>query len=623
MTSLRKTVWTALFAASVLLSAQEQPEAELKTVTFSHEYSQPLRLTGYVSTPSLSKEFTRGIRQMENPEVEWEVEVSGEGGALAGAKFKTVTDQEGGTRLSAMFWNKKTSEKKVRFSGKFQIPAESPILTSTLLVFNCKKTGTVLIHSVKLTATGKPRAPVKPDPKTVKKIDPKAPVPQRELVFQPKQFTAGVYFYVGLNSLGKTREEAEAKFRLCMKDIAAHHCNTVYLSGISGNPEGFARCCKIAQECGLQVIAQGNGPLYLRTENGMGYFKSNSLPALRKMLPQLKADNLIGFTTKEEVDPTDSAVRILHLGRLEQRKLMTAPVFTLHNRLPSMAMDDDPENQPDWYAFDMYRFKLHPERHVIMTPSKAAFRIVTNLEIAYLHAAKFGRPLIFVAQGVKTYVTVKSKKYTKASGMTEISPGVWQGYGRYMPKHGMDLQFWLGVMSGCRGILIYHYMSGKVETALVDRDLKPQFYWTEFSDCLAEAEPLFPLFNTWYKQQPDPDAYSASSSTVRLRTFKHPDFQGTFILPVNILIARWDKNNPRLTTVKTQLHSDKENLQGFEWAEPQTFELKVKGEGKVYDVLTGKEADLQKITLGPGKGRVFFQGRAAELAAVREKFGIK
>ena len=271
----------------------------------------------------------------------------------------------------------------------------------------------------------------------------------------------------------------------------------------------------------------------------------------------------------------------------------------------------------------MYRFKLHPERHVIMTPSKAAFRIVTNLEIAYLHAAKFGRPLFFVAQGVKTYVTVKSKKYTKASGMTEISPGVWQGYGRYMPKYGMNLQFWLGVMSGCRGILIYHYMSGRVETALVDRDLKPQFYWTEFSDCLAEAEPLFPLFNTWYKQQPDPDAYSASSSTIRLRTFKHPDFQGTFILPVNILIARWDKNNPRLTTVKTQLHSDQENLQGFEWAEPQTFELKVKGKEKVYDLLTGKAADLQKITLEPGKGRVFFQGSEAELAAVRKKFGIK
>ncbi|MBQ9337767.1 MAG: hypothetical protein IJS14_10785 [Lentisphaeria bacterium] len=620
MTFFRKAAWAVLFGVSaVLTGAEADAPAPEATAEYEQKFAEPFSGTDYAKTIPMPRAFLGKLRKIKDPEIDWECEVSAtEAGKLAGFKFKIFSPEKNGTRAENLFWKKKIPAEPMKLSGKIAFKTEGRITNAVLIVYNLNKTGAMRLHSIRLTAKGAVRPKEAPVRKVLKKIDPASPVPQNPLTFRMPRFMTGVYFYLGLSRLGKTPEEWEKKFRDCMKDIAAHHCNTVYISGISGNPDAFNKCCKIAAEYGLNVIGQGNGPLYLRPENGRDYFESRSLPALRAGLPKLKADNLIGFTVKEEVNPNDPAIEMLRDGREEQRKLMPGvPAFTLHNVLPSVAMDDDPERQPDMYAFDMYRFKLHPERHVVMTPSKAAFRIPTNLEIAYLHAAKFGKPLIFVAQGVKTYVTVKSKKYTKASGMTEIEPGVWRGYGRYMPKYGMNLQFWLGVMSGCRGILIYHYMTSRSETALVDIDLKPQPYWTEFSDCLAEAEPLFPLFNSWYKQQPDP-AYSASPGTVKVRTFKHPDFKGTFILPVNTLIARWDKTNPRLTTVKTQLHSDEENLQGFEWAEPQTCTLKVKDGDKVYDLLTGKEADLQKITLEPGKGRVFFQGSESELENVRK-----
>ena len=613
---LKSIILPFLLAGAFMLGADDGENGKAE---FSQTYSKPKIEKGYASRIDIPPVFIQQLRLLEIPEFTWEIKVNGtEDGKLAGALFKIFYAKKTETPLQRLFWKKKLSTEPVSFSGEFT--AADRILFARLIVYNLNSKGNLCVESVRLTATGK----LIPKKKraALPKIDPAAPVPQNPLVFQPQKFTAGVYFYLGKKTLGKTSAESEQKFRECMQDIAAHHCNTVYLSGISGYPEIFQRYCQIAAENGLHVIAQGNGGLYIQPEYGTGFYLSNTLPRLRSQLPKLMNDNLIGFSVLEEPDSSGETIGLLRQARLEQKKHMPkVPTYTLHNQWDAMLADDDPSRQPDWYAFDMYRFKLHPERNVIMTPSKAAYRLQTNLGIAYSHAAKYGRPLIFVGQGVKVFTTRKSAKFTKASGMKEIKPGIWQGYIRYLPKYGMNMQFWLSVMSGCRGMMVYHYMSSRAETALVSSDLKPQSYWTEFGNCLAEAEPLFPLFNSWYKQSSDP-AYATSSKTVPLRTFRHPKFKGVFILPVNTLIARWDKNNPILTNENTQLYSDRENLQGFEWAGPQSFSMTVKGTEPVFDLLSGKNVDLNKITLAPGKGRVFFQGNQAEADAVRKYFGI-
>lgn len=616
------------FFALIFTGLISMVSAQEKTVVFEQSFpaGKELEFTGYVRSVQVSHPFIAGLKNMRDAKLKLEAEVSASSPeALFGAKFKPYLSEGGTPALHDLCWKQKTTENftKYRVETSFHPEYDRNLITGGILLFyNTTQKGALKIRSFKLTAVGIEEKTASEETRNpAKTIVNDGTVPVRELDVKRDFFPAGVYYYTSEKALQNLAEKrkvsTEEMLGIIAADIAKHNCNTVYLSGVSGTPGFFKTCCRIAAQHGLKVIAQGNGVLYLRPERGNAYYESTTLPAHEKILPELDGTpNLIGFTVKEEVDPEANAIDLLCRARGKQKKLMpNTPVFTLHNRLASVAMDDDAKNQPDWYGLDMYRFKLHPDRHVVMTPSKAAYRITTNLELAYLHAMRFGRPLVFVAQGVREYATVKSDKYTKASGMVETEPGVWRGYVRYMPKNGMNLQFWLGVMSGCRGILIYHYMDGSAEKALVDKDLKPTWYWEEFSDCLNEAKPLFPLFASWYKR--NAGEVVADTDTVFVRTFRHPEIKGTFILPVNTQIAFWDKNNPRLTNVQTQLYSDEENLQGFVWAGPQTFRLSLKEKTPVWDVLTGKKTDPAAITLPPGKGRVFFQGAESELQKVR------
>lgn len=602
----------------------EEKEKTHLTATFEKTFEEPLKVNKYVWAYDVGGNFASTIRKLKNQLLTVEMVVSGEDkNTLAGAKVKLFSKRKGGTFLAPIFWKKKVTKEKTLYKGV----CDAKVIDASrvqFLVYNCTVKGTLLVHSIKMTVAGECYTKAELKKKSAgKKIDPKGKIPLTPLTVKRDFFPAGVYFYVTEKFLGKTPAEAEKKFRACMKDIASHHCNTVYISGLSSEPEVLNKYCKIASEYGIKVFAQGNGSLYVQIGKGPDYFENVTMRSFRKNLPLIKADNLMGFSTKEEVDPEPYAIDLMQKARASQKQLLKkVPTYTLHNRLNAMAMDDDPANQPDWYAFDMYRFKLHPSRNVVMTPSKAAYRIRTNLEIAYLHAAKYGKPLIFTGQGVKVFSTVKSNKFTKASAMKEISPGVWQGYTRYMPKNAMYLQFYLSVMSGCRGFLVYHYMSADKEQTLVKKDLTPQFYWTEMGECLSEAKALFPLFASWYKQDVRKDL-KTSSKTVWVREFKLPDMPGSFYLPVNTLLAKWDKNNPILTNVNTQLYSDKDNLQGFEWASAQTFSLALPGKEPLYDLLTGKVVDKNKITLEPGRGRVFYQGKKNDLDSIRKRFSLK
>ena len=603
--------------------------AEEKTIVFEQSFpaGKELEFSTYVRPVPIKQSWIAALRNFSRAALKCEVEASGSSPKAAfGMKIKFFL-REGSAPLRNLCWKQTMTDQYRKYVSEIPYDSDNEreqVCGGQLLVYNCTRNGTIKIRHIKLSATGNEEKNTGSTPPEARKIVNDGTVPKQKLCKENLFFPAGVYYYTSGEALrtpaGKENLSSGAMFDRVAADIAKHHCNTIYLSGISGDPGLFRECIGIAAKHGLRVIAQGNGVLYLRPERGKAYYESTTLPALRKTLPELDGlSNLIGFTIKEEVDPVPYAMELLRKARTVQREKMPhTPVFTLHNRLTSLFMDDDTACQPDWYAFDMYRFKLHPARKVIMTPSKAAYRIATNLEKAYLHTARFGRPLIFVAQGVREYATIQSNTLTRASGMKEVKPGVWRGYVRYLPKNAMNLQFWLGVMSGCRGILIYHYMDSGMTKALVDHNLHPTWYWEEFASCLKEAKPLCPLFASWYKR--DSGEAATDVKTVWVRTFEHPEFQGTFILPVNTQIASWDRTNPRLTDIKTQLYSDEENLQGFVWAPPCSFRLLLKKKAPLWDLLTGDMVDPTSLSLPPGKGRVFFQGTKGELDKIRGRF---
>jgi hypothetical protein len=249
-----------------------------------------------------------------------------------------------------------------------------------------------------------------------------------------------------------------------------------------------------------------------------------------------------------------------------------------------------------------------------------------EINSVYQFAASRGRPLIYVGQGYKSEV-FNSKTGGSKSGYREISPGVWRGYDRYMPKNGMSLQFYLSVAAGARGFLLYFYQSFIPGTekdarsdALVTPEGKETWFWRETGECLKEAKVFFPLFSSWFREVESHAA--ADDSQVLTPSFIRPDIKGRFFLPVNTHIANWDKTNPNRPNDDTNLKSDGENIQGFEWVGAKTFKLNLKNLGKLWNVQTGVEVDPAKITLAPGKGAVLFQGDAEELGRIRKELKI-
>ena len=137
-------------------------------------------------------------------------------------------------------------------------------------------------------------------------------------------------------------------------------------------------------------------------------------------------------------------------------------------------------------------------------------------------------------------------------------------------------------------------------------------------DCFNANKPLLPLFMEWCREG-NPAAVSPEKD-VMVNTFIVPGFKGRFVLPVNTLIANWDKNNPIRTDKNTQLHAGLYNLEGFKWAGPRKISLQLAGKGELRDYLTGKIVEPAAITLPPGQGRVLFQGTEAEYKAMKKHF---
>ena len=334
---------------------------------------------------------------------------------------------------------------------------------------------------------------------------------------------------------------------------------------------------------------------------------------------------------KEEVRPAEKEMSLMRQGRkLSKEQMPKIPVFTLHNNITSMRKDNG-KDIPEWFGFDRYRFRMVLDakgKYVISTPSDMTRLISKEIGEFYNAAAALKRPLIYVGQGYKAHEIRKSDKYSKATGYKEIAPGTWKGYFRYMPKNGMHLQFWIAVSRGCRGYLIYHYQTGSegnevgrlYEEDLVDLRGKESWYWKEAGECFKANAWLFPVFSEWCRE--GKPAASSPTKDVHVNTFILPGYKGRFVLPLNTQIATWDKTNPFRTNANTQLYSDDENLQGFNWSGPRKVVVKLANKGELRDFQTGKVVNPAEIVLPPGQGRVYFQGSKAEFDAVKKHFKL-
>jgi hypothetical protein len=314
------------------------------------------------------------------------------------------------------------------------------------------------------------------------------------------------------------------------------------------------------------------------------------------------------------------------------------PMSTLHNNYTAML--NDTKDLPDWFGFDRYRFRI------VGTPEKKNFAISTPTDMVRLlrsEIAKFqriaaerGRPLIYVGQSYRQENEIRNKNVTLKSGFKEISPGVWRGWFRYMPPHGMYLQFWLAVAEGAKGFMMYHYRTFDIPKAwleksgviqdigLVDKMGKANGFWSEFGECAGEAKSFFPLFSTWFKE----GVVNAKTDNkwVFVNSFILKDIKGRFFVPVNTKIATWDKHCPWRPKDNTQLHYSKDRLAGFAPVGNLSFNIQPLTDGALWNLADGTQlgskAGKYSLSLKPGQGTIIFQGTKEELNKIRKRLKL-
>ena len=550
------------------------------------------------------------------------VTVKAAGNAKFGIRLR-VYPQQGKPEFKSLIWNAalKPAGTEVSAVSSFELDPDL-IKKVEVFTYNINKKGTLKVQSIKVTDAKSVPAAV--FPKTGKKT-------YTQFDYKPGFFPLGVYVYLsGREYVEKTLApargmNAEQYFDAIFSDMKAHGCNTVYLANITTDPDFFKFACKKAEAHGLKVFAQGTKELYIRTNRDRKYFDSVTVPAIKKYLHHYNdIPNLAAYTCKEEVQPKPHEFALMKDGRrLSKEQMPKIPVFTLHNNINSMRLDNG-KDIPEWFGFDRYRFRTvlnGKGKLVISTPSDMVRLISREIGEFYEEAAARKRPLIYVAQGYIEYKETDDKRLSEATGFKKLPNGKWSGFHRYMPKNGMHLQFWIALSQGCRGFMVFHYQhkkSGDRSSGLVDLKGKESWFWKEMGDCFNANKPLLPLFMEWCREG-NPAAVSPEKD-VMVNTFIVPGFKGRFVLPVNTLIANWDKNNPIRTDKNTQLHAGQYNLEGFKWAGPRKISLQLAGKGELRDYLTGKIVEPAAITLPPGQGRVLFQGTEAEYKAMKKHF---
>ena len=166
-----------------------------------------------------------------------------------------------------------------------------------VFAYNCNRQGKMKIESVQLREEKK-----KPQAAAV------APIKQTYTHWRrkPDFFPTGVYLYGTPQELQKIAAvqnlTLEQYFKKIFQDIRAHSCNSIYLANLTMSPEIFLQACRLADEAGIKVFAQGTRDLYIRATRGAEYFAEVTEPASRKYLPAYnEVPNLVGYLNIEEV----------------------------------------------------------------------------------------------------------------------------------------------------------------------------------------------------------------------------------------------------------------------------------------------------------------------------------
>jgi hypothetical protein len=444
--------------------------------------------------------------------------------------------------------------------------------------------------------------------------------------YKPSFFPVGVYIYGNeeeLTSLASKRNLSyEQWLEETFKDLKRHNCNSVYIANLSNNPKGFRKAVLSAERNNLYVFAQLTASMYLRPSLGIDHYKNVTLKAVEKFIPQYHdLPAIVAWMPKEE--PSTSEVPLLANYRKYIKQLdKNRAIFTLHNT--AEPFEKDIENLPEWFGFDRYRFKTMIGKYgmLVSTPKDMVSRLCSELDLFYSLASQRRRPLIYVMQGFATdwlgtkeqlLKFTKGKLPTKRSGWVQIENDLWFGWTKYpVPKFGMRLQCWLGVLEGAKGLLVYRYNPqgediGKRKVALIGHDGSETQQWKEFGETIAVLNPLFPLFLSWTKEA----SYVIQSNNpdVLVSSFVDKISNQRYVVIVNSKIAEWDNNSPALVGSNTELHFDFHGLQGLREAGDLKARFTIISGYYIKDLITNQIVEVDKensfeLSLPPGGGRV-------------------
>ncbi len=444
---------------------------------------------------------------------------------------------------------------------------------------------------------------------------------------KPSLFPVGVYFYGAADHHAQLAERRGMKladwFDFCMKDMAAHGCNTVYVANIANKPDDFRLVTGIAQKHGLGVFGQLTRDLYLRPGKGRKHYDEVTVPTAKRILPGYRGlKGLLTWMPKEEAAPKE-VPQLQEYRKLVRQLDPTHAIYTLHNNIGTFRADD--KELPEWFGFDRYRFRSLFGSYgiLISTPKDAAIRLREDIADFYIEAAKRGRPMIYVLQGGGWDWKGSEEKLLKEltsgvrpgenSGWQEIEPGIWFGWPRYLvPKYGMKLQCWLSVLEGAKGLHIYHYLGrgdelGKRQFGVVGQLREETPRWREFADTVAEIKPFVPTILRWHKEAVCP--VQANHPEVFVRSFIFNFESERYVVAVNSRIAEWDKVSPRMPRGKTELKFTEKGLEGLRPVGPLTVKLKLTGPGRLFEFGADNPLPTEDgsfdVTIPPGGGKVF------------------
>ncbi len=360
--------------------------------------------------------------------------------------------------------------------------------------------------------------------------------------------------------------------------------NTVYLS--NGNLEGLKRILPLAEASGIRLVYQGtsDGALYylhLATpEARLGSMEKVILPRAREWVPKFVGRwGLVAWSLTEEISPEMSA-ELTPFYRLVRELDPEHPPTVLHNNLKAAEVDLK-TNRPLVVTHDFYPFfwsprsgPSNPGRSIPMYRSRAAGY--------YKLCRQHGASLWMMPQswGQDETRPLDPPHYGYRGGMRTPQPGE------------IKLQGWVAIAEGATGLMFYATLGNEKGTHhLWDSG------WTETPNTRAAGE----LFGRVGRVAP---------LLCRLeRDYKESGF-----------VESSDKRVLAHAFVKRPGNSGKAryvvlaSLDGFE---PLSFDLTLKGQGNVYDMVARREitGKLTGLKLAAGEGTLLLVGTPEDYAA--------